>query len=78
MSLLDGLKDKATKWLLSVALKKGAVKLAQVLIAYMATLPLETYGISVQFHEAAVVAGIAGLLEIARNWLKHKAGISGI
>jgi predicted oxidoreductase len=78
MGIIDNLKGKAVDWLFSIALKKGAKKLAQVLIAWVASLPLEAYGVSVGFQEAAVVAAIAGALEVARNWLKHKVGVSGL
>ena len=78
MGFLDSIKGKAVDWLFSIALKKGAKKLAQVLIAYAMTLPLEAYGVAISFNEAAVVAAIAGVLEIARNWLKHKVGVKGL
>jgi predicted oxidoreductase len=78
MGLLDSVKGKAIDFLWGIAMKKGAVKAAQVLIAWVSSLPLEHYGVQVSFQEAAVVAAIAGLLEMGRNALKVKLGVKGI
>lgn len=78
MSLLENLKGKAIDFVWGIAFKKGAKKAAQVLIAWVSSLPLESYGVSVSFQEAAVVAAISGLIELGRNALKHKFGVKGV
>ncbi len=66
MGLVDKLKSKAVDFLYGLMVKKGAKQAAQLLIAYILSLPLDSWGVSVKFEEAAVVAAIAGLLEMGR------------
>jgi len=78
MGVIGKIKNKAAEFLWSIAMKKGAKKIAQVLIAWVSSLPLESYGVNVSFQEAAVVAAIAGMIEVLRNYMKQKMGVKGI
>lgn len=68
----DKLKTKAVGFIWAIALKKGLKKVAQMIAAYIVTLPLAKYGVTVSIEEAALYAGLVGLSEVARNWLKQK------
>jgi len=74
MSILDDVKGKAFEFLWGIALKKGLKAGSKALIAWVASLALEQYGISITFNEGAFIAGAATLLEMARNYAKHKWG----
>lgn len=67
-----GIKDKIEGFLWSIALKKGAQAGAKAFMAWIASLPLEQYGVSVSFEEAAFMATATFLFETARNWAKQR------
>jgi len=78
MGIFSNLKQRALEFVWKIAYKKGAKAAAGAIIAYISTLPLEQYGVSISFQEAALIAGITGLIEFGRNVLKHRFGVEGI
>jgi len=78
MGLIDSLKGKAYEFIWKIAAKKGLNAGVKALMAWVASLALEQYGISISFEEAAVVAAGTALLEVARNYMKHKLGVKGL
>ena len=74
-------------WVASIAIKKGVTRGAQALIAYIVgTLAspavqgvLKSAGVEVSI-DPALATGFAtvsamGVIEVGRNWLKHKLGL---
>lgn len=66
------------KWVFQIALKKGVVRAAQVVVAMVGGVQvapvLQQLGISVDLHqlEAGLIVFLTGGLEIVRNYLKFK------
>jgi len=78
MGLFDALGKKVGDFLWGIALKKGSKAAAKAIMAWVASLPLDQYGVSVSFEEAVFIAAATLALEAARNWLKHKVGVKGL
>jgi len=77
---LDELKQKATTWLLSIAIKKAIPKVVMAVTAVIGAkyLPLlESYGVKVDLNalQTALVGLLVGGLDMVRNYLKVKTGI---
>ena len=80
-----GIIDNAKKWLFSIALKKGLLRVAQAAAAFVvgqASSPsveraLGGAGISVSVDPNALAAFLVGASEVARNWLKVKVPALG-
>lgn len=74
MSISDNVKE----WLWQIAVKKALKRLLTVGIAYLVSLGLDKYGIKIdvaQFQATAFVA-IYAAMEVFRNYLKNKVGVS--
>ncbi len=70
--MIDEIKNKATKWLFSIALKKAIVRVATYILAF-----LSSHKIQIIYNNAPVdvntLTGILiGLFEMLRNMLKTK------
>ena len=57
------------KWLVSIALKKALKRGVVGLVAWVMTLGLGKYGVTID--PALLTVGIFSGLEVARNYLKH-------
>lgn len=64
--------QKAQNWLWSIALKKVAVKLAQIVAAAVVSNAAKAgaFGISIDVNPDMLALGLVGASELARNWLK--------
>lgn len=69
-------------WLISIAIKKGLSRVIQVGVAAVAVwlgahgADLKKYGVDVNLDTTAAIAAAVGGLEVLRNWLKVKKGVT--
>jgi hypothetical protein len=77
-----GLMESAKNFLWKIALTKGVKRGIQVGMAYLmaklATLPLDNYGVSVDPEklQAELMVAISAVMAVLLNWLKQKKGFS--
>lgn len=79
MKMIESFKEKLGSWLFGVALKKGAMRVVQLIISWVGSQNLSQYGVAIGFDEErfflAVLGGLTLLIEVARNFLKQKLGL---
>ena len=73
-----GIKDKVASFLWGLMFKKGAKAGAKAVAAYLLSLPLEQYGISLDINQAAFIAAAVAIMEMGRNYLKQRWGVRGL
>ena len=61
------------KWLWKIAVKKGVSRAVQLIVSWLVSKGLTSWGVTVDVNQLTV-AVFAGL-EILRNWLKNKVGV---
>ena len=62
------------KWLFSIFVKKALKRGVQVLVAYMMSLQLAKYGVSIE--QEALTASIWAGIEALRQYVKVKTGVA--
>lgn len=76
MGLLGNLQGKVGDWLFSVALKKAAIRVAAAVASFITAHQLGKYGLTLNVDPDALAAAFLAALEVARNYLKVKKGLS--
>jgi hypothetical protein len=72
MSIINDVENKVKEWLLTIALKKAIVRIAQLIISFFAA-----KGITIVYNGSPLDVNtlttiLLGVLEIIRNFLKTK------
>jgi len=77
MSIIDNAKEAVKKFILKIALKKGVVSAAKLIVSYAIShgiklnFPLGGVEIDLQ-NQAVMIVAINSGLSVARNWAKTK------
>lgn len=73
-----GILEKPKDYLYKVAIRKALVRAGMALAAILGAKSINDYGIAISVDPDALAAGLMGLLEMARNYLKQKYPKSGV